>query len=168
MWVLSAELTAQAVNIASPMTCTNVTSSKEAMFHQTSMRDVKVAHEAKCSNVTPYKEVTFDQASMLLCDCFVPANARDLQLDSELLRLFIRSIQVSVLAGFCMCQNANKDVDDLESMCINTQTLWKMGMRSFAVTVGQRCMRSYSATVAQIRRVDRGAVEDQSVANKSD
>ena len=105
---------------------------------------------------------------MLLCDCFIPASARDLQLDAELLRLFIRSMQVSVLAGSCMCQNAKKGVDDLESMCINTQTLWKTCMRSFAVTVGQRCMRSYSATVAQIRRVDLGAVKDDSVANKSD
>ena len=55
MCVLSAELTAKIVNIARPMTCTNVTSSKEAMFLQASMRDVKVAHEAKCSNVTPHK-----------------------------------------------------------------------------------------------------------------
>ena len=67
MWVLSAELTVQAVNIARPMTGTNETSSKEAMFHQGSMREVKVAYEAKSSNVTPSKEAMFDQASMLLC-----------------------------------------------------------------------------------------------------
>ena len=38
--------------IARHMTGTNETSSKEAMFHEASMREVKVAYEAKCSNVT--------------------------------------------------------------------------------------------------------------------
>ena len=55
MWVLSAKLTATIVNIAGPMTCSNVTSSKEAMFPEASMRHVKVDHEAECSNVTAHK-----------------------------------------------------------------------------------------------------------------
>ena len=65
----------------------------------------------------------FDKASMLLCDCFVRASGRDLQLDSELLRLFIRFMQVTLLGCSCIHHNDKHDVADLESRCIQTQTM---------------------------------------------
>ena len=123
MWVLSAEMTAQAVNIAGPITGTNETASKETMFPQASMHEVKVAHETKCSNVTPIKEAMFDQASMLLCHCLVRTSARDLQLDSEVLRLFIRFLQVSLLGSCCMHHKHKHDVADLEYTYIQTITM---------------------------------------------
>ena len=153
-WVLSAETTAQAVNTARLMTGNKQTSSKEARFHQASMREVKVAHEAKCNNGTTSKEAMFGQRSMLLCDCFVRASARDLQLDFKLLRLCIRSLQVSVLGGFCIHYNDKHEVADLECTCIYRHTVWK------------RCMRRCSVTAGQTRRADQAALELSSFGKK--